>query len=50
MGENMIHENMMHEDEAWMRLALELARQAAQGGDVPVGAVMVRDGELIVNY
>ena len=42
-----MHENMMHEDEMWMRLALELARQAAQDGDVPVGAVMVRDGELI---
>lgn len=34
-------------DEAWMRLALEEARRAASGGDVPVGAVVVRDGAVI---
>jgi len=34
------------EDEyRWMRRALELARQAAARGEVPVGAVVVRDGE-----
>ncbi|MBQ3351295.1 MAG: tRNA adenosine(34) deaminase TadA [Thermoguttaceae bacterium] len=31
----------------WMALALEQAQQAAQSGDVPVGAVIVRNGELI---
>ncbi len=30
-----------------MRRALALARQAEQAGEVPVGAVVVRDGELI---
>ena len=35
------------EDEAWMRHALALARQAAAEGEVPVGAVLVKDGELI---
>ncbi len=30
-----------------MRQALELARQAATLGEVPVGAVVVRDGEII---
>lgn len=30
-----------------MRLALELAREAGQAGEVPVGAVIVRDGEVI---
>jgi tRNA(adenine34) deaminase len=30
-----------------MRRALELARQAAAEGEVPVGAVVTRDGELI---
>ena len=35
------------EDEKWMRLALEEARRAACRGDVPVGAVVVRDGEVI---
>ncbi len=31
-------------DVRWMRRALELARQAADLGEVPVGAVLVRDG------
>jgi tRNA(adenine34) deaminase len=35
------------DDENFMRLALELARQAAQAGEVPVGAVIVRGGEPI---
>lgn len=30
-----------------MRLALDLARQAALAGEVPVGAVVVRDGVVI---
>ena len=33
--------------EAYMSQALELAREAAAGGDVPVGCVIVRDGEVI---
>lgn len=31
----------------WMQLALEEARTAAQEGEIPVGAVLVRDGEVI---
>ncbi|MDO4723746.1 MAG: tRNA adenosine(34) deaminase TadA [Comamonadaceae bacterium] len=31
----------------WMRLALAEARQAAAEGEVPVGAVLVRDGQLL---
>jgi tRNA(adenine34) deaminase len=34
-------------DEAFMRRALELARRAAEEGEVPVGAVVVREGEVI---
>lgn len=30
-----------------MRIALHEARQAAQHGDVPVGCVVVRDGEVV---
>ena len=30
-----------------MRVALNLAREAAQAGEVPVGAVVVRDGNVI---
>ena len=36
---------MSHED--YMREALELARQAAAEGDVPVGCVIVKDGEIV---
>ena len=31
----------------WMRRALELATLAAREGEVPVGAVLVKDGQLI---
>lgn len=34
-------------DEHWMSLALDEARAAAMDGEVPVGAVVVRDGELL---
>ncbi|MFL5560345.1 MAG: tRNA adenosine(34) deaminase TadA [Gemmatimonadaceae bacterium] len=35
---------MNAEDERWMRVALDAAREAALAGEVPVGAVIVRDG------
>jgi tRNA(adenine34) deaminase len=35
------------QDEAFMREALSLAEQAWQSGEVPVGAVVVKDGEII---
>lgn len=34
-------------DQIWMTLALEQARQAAAMGEVPVGAVVVKNGQLI---
>ncbi|MCG5530409.1 tRNA adenosine(34) deaminase TadA [Halorhodospira halochloris] len=34
-----------HNDFYWMGYALELARRAADAGEVPVGAVLVRDNE-----
>ena len=34
-------------DADYMRLALELARQAEQIGEVPVGAVVVKEGEVV---
>jgi tRNA(adenine34) deaminase len=34
-------------DTHWMRRALELATLAAREGEVPVGAVVVKDGQLI---
>jgi len=34
-------------DEAWMRVALDLATQAAAVGEVPVGACVVADGALL---
>ena len=37
----------MQNDEVWMRLALQEARLAAAEGEIPVGAVLVRDGQEI---
>ena len=34
-------------DEQWMRRALELAADAQAAGEVPVGALLVRDEEII---
>jgi tRNA(adenine34) deaminase len=34
-------------DERFMREALRLAAQAAEAGEVPVGAVVVKDGEIV---
>lgn len=38
---------MQADDQYWMRHALALARNAWQQGEVPVGAVVVRDGEIL---
>lgn len=35
------------EDAKWMQLCLELARQAADLGEVPVGAVVIREAEIL---
>ena len=35
------------DDIIWMDMALDEARTAAQAGDVPVGAVVVRQGKLV---
>lgn len=35
------------EHEQWMRRALALADRAGNEGEVPIGAVVVRDGELL---
>ena len=34
-------------DAAWMRLALDEAEQALAHGDAPVGAVAVREGDIV---
>ncbi|HSI21799.1 MAG TPA: tRNA adenosine(34) deaminase TadA [Methylophilaceae bacterium] len=34
-------------DSEYMQMALELAAQAAEAGEVPVGALVVKDGEII---
>lgn len=36
-------------DEHWMQLALEQTRLGAANGEVPVGAVLVKDNELIAS-
>jgi tRNA(adenine34) deaminase len=35
------------DDDAWMRLAIEEAKLAADQGEVPVGAVIVHEGRII---
>ena len=37
----------MRDDAAWMEEALAEARRAAELGEVPVGAVVVKDGEIV---
>jgi tRNA(adenine34) deaminase len=37
----------MLDDDRWMQIALEQAHEAAAAGEVPVGAVIVRDGAVI---
>ncbi|HTV04035.1 MAG TPA: tRNA adenosine(34) deaminase TadA [Acidobacteriaceae bacterium] len=38
---------MMHADFNWMREALAEARAAGDAGEVPIGAVVVREGEIV---
>lgn len=38
---------MVTDDEKFMRRALELAKVGASKGEVPVGAVLVKDGEIV---
>ena len=38
---------MMTTDTEYMQIALDLARQAALNGEVPVGAIIVKDGGII---
>jgi len=40
-------EQLNIEDEIWMRHALSLAKKAGEEGEVPVGAVVVRDGIVL---
>jgi tRNA(adenine34) deaminase len=37
----------MSDDHHWMRRALELAREAADSGEAPVGCVVVSGGEIV---
>lgn len=39
--------DLRSEDERFMQLALQQARLAAQAGEVPVGAVVIKDGEIL---
>jgi tRNA(adenine34) deaminase len=39
--------NQAQLDQQFMQLAIEQAQLAAQAGEVPVGAVLVRDGQVI---
>ena len=43
----MVSEVIRMQDEIFMDAALELAKQAAADGEVPVGCVIVRDGQIV---
>jgi len=45
----MTQPSVLHDDTHWMRLALEQAQAAARVGEVPVGAVVVREGVLLAS-
>ncbi len=38
---------MINEDEKWMKIAIQEAIIAKQDGEVPVGAILIKDGLLI---
>ena len=38
---------MTKSHESWMRMALELAQEARSAGEIPVGAVVVKDNQVI---
>ena len=42
-----LHSNPTMTDNDFMQIALKLAQQAAAAGEVPVGAIVVKDGEII---
>lgn len=37
----------MQEDDSWMQLALKQAEIAAESGEVPVGALVIKDGTIL---
>lgn len=37
----------LNEHERWMRLCIELAKEALQKGDPPVGSLIVKDGKML---
>lgn len=42
-----INENLLQPHDDWMRSALQLARQAFEAGEVPIGAVIVHEDRII---
>lgn len=47
MGGTVTTDDLNARDEYWMQRALALAEQGAQQGEVPVGAVLVRNDEVL---
>ena len=47
LAEILGEDKQRQEDEHWMGVALDEARAAAEEGEVPIGAVVVADGELV---
>lgn len=49
MSESSVSLQDVADDERWMHLALQYAAQAAAAGEVPVGALLVRDGQVLAS-
>ena len=47
IGDQRVGVEQQESDAHWMQYALGLAARAAEEGEVPVGAVLVRDGEIL---
>ena len=39
--------NRLREDEKWMRLCIEEAQAARDAGEVPIGAIIVKEGRIV---
>ena len=42
-----MHNDLYHNDEYWMQQAMAVAQQAQAKGEVPVGAIIVRDNKCL---
>ncbi|GLS82903.1 tRNA adenosine(34) deaminase TadA [Paraferrimonas haliotis] len=47
MSKSLVTSTVEHSDEYWMQQAMQLAHSAQELGEVPVGAILVKDGVVV---